>query len=379
VIAVHRRRVALLAAWLVPLVVMSAFWFVRNWVRADNPLPFYDITLGPLHFPRRSVVQDDASVADHLFERDTWTRVFRPGLRLAFGPAWPVFVAAPAAAFLGMLGRGRRTGELVAGIVALAAGAGYVFMPYTMELGGAAFAATARYAAPPLLLGAVVVVPALRIDRWRVPWRTLAAVGWLVVIVVDAGQREMDRYAPWNVADRPLAIAVVVVALGIGAVLWFGGRPARLLVVAGVTVAVVLAGFFVQRHFLEHRYTVGTGLRLDHEYQYVSARTGQRTVPFATIQFYPLFGPSFANDVLVFRPPITSRSGDPAVRCREWQRALADARPTLLLVGRDGVATERPDPRWLAGSASLRPVVREHGSVLYRVHTPLRLACPSGA
>ena len=51
--AVRRRRPALVVAWLAPLAVFGSFWFLRNWALVDNPLPFYDLHLGPLHFPDR--------------------------------------------------------------------------------------------------------------------------------------------------------------------------------------------------------------------------------------------------------------------------------------------------------------------------------------
>ena len=49
--AVRRRRPRCVAAWLLPLGVFGSFWFIRNWALVDNPLPFYDLRLGPLHLP----------------------------------------------------------------------------------------------------------------------------------------------------------------------------------------------------------------------------------------------------------------------------------------------------------------------------------------
>ncbi len=317
-------------------------------------------------------------MADHLFERSTWSRVFRPGLRQAFGPAWPVFVVAPFAAAVGMLMRGRRLGERVAGMVAIAAAVGYVLMPFTMELGGAAFAATARYAAPALLLGAVVLVPAVRVDRWRAPWRAVAAVGWLVVVVVDAAQPDVDRYAPWRVADRPLAIAFVAVVLGLAVVARVGGRAARVALLAPVLLAVILGGFLVQRHYLERRYTVGAGLRLDAANEYVSAHPPTTVVPFSTIQYYPLFGPAFANPVRVFVPRSTAHSGDAGARCREWERAVRARRPGLVLLAGDMVPVEQPDRRWFLRSPAYEVVLRDGPHVLVRpVGRTFALACPA--
>ena len=199
----------------------------------------------------------------------------------------------------------------------------------------------------------------------------------MVVLALDVVAPNVDRFAPWWVPDRPLAIGLTVLLLVAALVAWRGGRVARILVTVALALAVVVGGFFVQRHYLERRYAVGAGLRLDHANEYANAHEPQTVAPFQTIQFAPFYGPSFANRVLVFRPPLSARSSDPAVRCREWQRAFRARHVTLIVVGPDAVLSERPDQRWLQGSPSLQTVVRDAGSVVYRVRAPVRLACPS--
>jgi hypothetical protein len=375
-VAIKRRRPVLIAAWLVPVGVFGAFWFVRNWALVDNPLPFYDLHLGPLHFPDRAHLSDNASIADHVFERDTWSRVFRPGLWQAFGRAWMLVCATPGIAALLVIGRRRTTAERIVGLAAIAAGVGYVFMPFTMELGGAAFAATARYGVPAILLGVVLLPLAIWLDRAPEWLRGVAGVGFLAVLALDLVAPNVDRFAPWWMPDRPLAIGLTLALLAVALVVWAGGRSAWWLVAPLMVLAVVGGGFFVQRHYLERRYVVGAGLRLDRAYQYVNAHEPETVVPFNTIQFYPFFGPSYANRVPVFAPPRTARSDDPGVRCREWQRAFVARGMTLLVIGPDAVLVEQPDPAWIVGAASLHPVVRDGKKVVYRVRPPLRLACP---
>jgi hypothetical protein len=377
VVAFRRRRVALVLAWLLPLGALGAFWFVRNWVLVDNPLPFYDLRLGPLHLPQRMHLDDDASVAEHLFDGHVWSSVFRPGLRQAFGPVWPLVVAAPGAAGLLVVGRRRTTAERLAGLVAVAAGLGYVLMPFTMELGGAVFAATARYAAPALLVGAVLLPGALWADRWQPVARAVAAVGIIGVVVADAVVENVDRFAPWWEPDRLNAIVIVAVALALVAVARRGGLTGRWVVGPLVVVVVVLGGVAVQRHYLERRYAAGAGLALDHADEYVSAAPPARVAPFSTIQFYPLFGPSFANRVLVLTPPIEDPPPDPATRCREWERALRTRRVDLVVDGDAVSFVERPDRSWFR-DPSLRPVAHDGASVVYRARGPVHLACPVG-
>jgi len=383
VVAITRRRPMLVVAWLVPLGVFGAFWFIRNWALVDNPLPFYDLHLGPLHFPDRAHLSDNASIADHISEHDTWTRVFRPGLRQAFGRAWVLVCATPGIAGLLVIGRRRTTAERIVGLGAVAAGVGYVFMPFTMELGGAAFAATARYGVPSILVGMVLLAPAIWLDRAPAWLRGVAGAGFLAILVMDLVAPNVDRFAPWLMPDRPLAIALTLAVVVIGLVAWLGGRWARRpgAAVAGFALVMVLAlvvgGFFVQQHYLERRYVVGAGLRLDRAYEYVNAHEPETVVPFNTIQFYPFFGPSYANRVPVFTPARTARSDDPGVRCREWQQSFVDRGMTLLVIGPDAVLVEQPDPKWVVGSKSLHPVARDGKKIVYRVTPPLRLACPA--
>jgi hypothetical protein len=377
VVAVHRRRPALVVAWLVPLGIFGSFWFIRNWALVDNPLPFYDIHLGPLHFRDVTHLSDNASIADHVFERSTWSRVFRPGLRQAFGRAWVLVCATPGIAGLLVLGRHRTTAERLAGFVAVAAGIGYVFMPFTMELGGAAFAATARYGVPALLVGMVLLPLAVWLDRAPTWLRAVAGAGFLTILVLDLVAPNVERFAPWWMPDRPLAIGITAVVLVVGLAAWAVGRAGWWVLAPLLAVVVVFGGFFVQRHYLERRYRVGAGLRLDSAYQYVNAHEPETVVPFNTIQFYPFFGPSFANRVLVFAPPVSARSAEPAVRCAEWQRAFRRRDVTLIVVGPDGVLAEQPDPAWITGSPSLHVVDRDGKKLVYRVTQPVRLACPS--
>ena len=375
-VGVRRRNLRLIVAWLVPLAAFGAFWFLRNWVRADNPLPWYDLHLGPLHLPIRSRLTDNASIADHLFEGDTWDRIWRPGLRQAFGRAWPPVIAAPAIGALAMLGRRRSGAERVAGAVTVAAGIGYVVMPFTMELGGAVFAATARYASPALLLGLVMVPIALRIERRGFLVRAAMSFAALVVIVLNAVAPNVDRFAPWRYDERFLAVVVVLVvgaAVGFGRV---GGLPARYLLVAPVLLVVVLGGFFVQRDFATHRYAVGAGLRLDPIDAYLSGHAPGRVVAFGTIQFYPFLGASFANDVVVLEPPPASGNGTgAAARCRDWERALRQAAPRYVVDGGEFVPVERPDAKWF-DAPGLRRVAHTRRATLYEVRGHVRLQCP---
>lgn len=375
-VAWRRRRWRFVVVWMAPLVLLAAYWFVRNWVRVQNPLPWYDLELGPLHLPVRSSLKDNASVADYLFDATKWRTVFRPGLHQAFGPLWPLIVALPGVAGLALLGRRRTIGERIAGVVAFASGVGFVVMPFTMELGGAIFAVTTRYASSALLLGAVVAPVAVVVDRWPGWARVTLLAGAVVALVVGTFAPHTDRFSPWRTADRPVALLVVGVLAVAGLIAWRGGRTVRIAVAAVVAVGLVAGGFAVQSRYLERRYAVGTGLTLDSGDAYVSRLAAARLAVFDSIQYYPLFGPRFANDLLVSTPP---GSGATTIRerCEEWQRELRRQRPDYVVFGHDFVPAEMPDRSWFRGTASLRPVVDRDRNLVVRVDGPITLNCPA--
>lgn len=375
VIAWRRRRWNFVLVWLAPLVLLAAYWFVRNWVRVQNPLPWYDLELGPLHLPVRSSLPDNQAVADYLFDGSAWRRVFRPGLHEAFGPLWPVFVALPGIAGLALVGRTRRVGERIAGAVSVAAGIGFILMPFTMELGGAAFSVTSRYASSALLLGAVLTPVAIRVDRWPVWGRLTLLAGAVVALVVGTFAPHTERFSPWRTADRPIALVVVAVLAVAAIVAWRGGRAVRIGVAVVVTVGLVLGGFAVQSHYLEGRYAVGTGLRLDTGNEFVSRLPGARLAVFDSIQYYPLFGPEFANDLLVFTPPYSPGSTG-GQRCREWQTELRRQRPDYVVFGHDFVPAEMPERAWFRGADSFTVVLDRGRNVVFRVDGPIELNCP---
>ncbi|HEV3226587.1 MAG TPA: hypothetical protein VGZ52_07125, partial [Acidimicrobiales bacterium] len=66
----QRRRAAPLA-WTVSLVLTGTFWFGRDWVLAGTPLPWFDLTLGPIHWPA-AVPPSAPSLAHDVLHAQAW-------------------------------------------------------------------------------------------------------------------------------------------------------------------------------------------------------------------------------------------------------------------------------------------------------------------
>lgn len=375
--SVRERRRSTAFTWLGVLLTVGAYWFIRNWVIADNPLPWYGLSVGPIHLPRTVPVGDDASVADYLTTRAVYGHVWIPGLHKALGVFWPAIVGSPLLAGLLMVGRDRRHVERLAGLVTLVAGLAYVLTPITMELDGAAFATTVRYGSPALLLGLALIPLSLSLYRASVGLRALVVAAFGAVIALNAVALEWVSHAPWAVHDRPLAIALALVGLGLVTAWMIGPRVVKVGVVALVLVLAIGGGAVVQRHYLAERY-VAAGLPLDEFYEYLQDREPTRIVAFGTFLLSPLFGPHDTNHVEVLRRPWTGASpADPVAQCELWKRAIAKARPNYLLFSNGLYSIYLPDATWFRTDPDVQTVLTNPRGTLARVNGRISLDCSS--
>lgn len=278
----RRRRRGPVWCWLIPAAGFGSYWYLRNWARLGNPLPWMDLAFGPLHLrspplPQAAVGQSTLfnRIGDHGLLGD----MVVPGLRHAIGPLWPVVVALA----LGGVGIGvshgwrawrrRRTAgggvtarwapPVVAGVAWLSM-AGYVVTPNSAplppggELARYVFLLNTRYLLPGLLLG--IAVFALR-ER-----RILALDGGvlaLLVVAAVAGLFPGRLRAGWEfaVTGTDALVAVGIGAAGClllaGAVVAARARPGAAMIAGGVAVVVlvaVAAGRPLADRYLTHRY-----------------------------------------------------------------------------------------------------------------------------
>jgi len=215
-----------------------------------------------------------------------------------------------------------------------------------------------------LAMGAVVAYNATAQHRERVPaWPSdgvlvgvLAGVGVLVGTVVLV-QRLPDtdralREAPH--ARSPARRSVTAIALA-----------------GTLLIAPVLAGgWFIQRHYLEHRY-IHTGLPTDTINAAFRDVRGARVAVFGTYEVYPMFGADLSNRVT--KPDARIPNAKP---CRQWKQALSHYHYIAVAVYK---AKPYPSPyailfvefvpseKWFATDPAATEVVRKGQSRVYRI------------
>lgn len=358
ILAWRRRRLLVLGgAWVVPLALTGAFWFIRNVKVAHNPLPYYTIRLGFLtltEVPQRR----PGALVDLLVDWQVVTRL-SPGLRTALGPLWPVVVigacSVVAAVFLapGALER-IAAAAMAVGLVA------YAFTPYTGD--GFAYVFNVRYATPALLgAAALAALPlAARSARARLVWVfTAFAIG-----TADLFVAHHESVPSWPATAAVLAPVTAVAVVG---VVWARARRVavpghRLLWAGGVIVVIIGIGWPVQRHFFEHRYRAA-GLASDPLYAAFRNVRHAHVAYYGTAEPYPFTGAALDNRISN-SAPATGRTS-----CRAWLRHLAGQ--DYVVLAHRPFAAPGPDARWLTSDPGVRRLVVDGQDQVLRVDRPL--------
>jgi hypothetical protein len=263
VIAPRGERVRAGSAWSLPMLLAGGYWYLRNLVHVGNPIPF--TKWGPFDLPspeRAFELRPGHSVAHYWNDFDVWTDWFFKYLAEELGPLWPLVVLGTVAGGAYALWKGREPVLRALGAVALLTAIAYVFTPLTAggeEGEPIAFEWNIRYLAPAVAIGLAILpcLPALRATEQR---RTisLAALGGLALVTtLTIVQWPEGGHTKGAIAAGLLVLA----AFAAGAFLVSRGRlgPAAtprstLAIGAVVALGALVAGFLIQRHYLERRY-----------------------------------------------------------------------------------------------------------------------------
>jgi hypothetical protein len=349
------------ALWLGPLALAGGFWYARNLIAVGNPLPW--ASLGVFATPAPPLQQHTGfSVAHYLFDSRIWSQFFEPGLASGLGRWWwAVLAAAVLGPVLCLLPGSDRTRRML-GAVALAALAAYLVTPETAA-GPAGdpsgFAFNLRYAAPALTL-ALAITPLAPV--FGTP-RRAAALALALVAVLIATVWQAPLWPTHHVAGAiGVGAALLLVA---AAVRLAPPRPAVLGTVA-LAVAVAIAGYPWQRHYLRGRYAFQPGV------SYL-ARTwalfrGVHKVrvgvvgTFGGFFSYPLFGADGSNRVQYVGQRGPHGSFTPIASCSRWRAALNRGRYQYVVTtpARDPwhpkLLSASPETAWTASDPAARVV-----------------------
>jgi hypothetical protein len=322
----HRARaLGLLAA---PLALAGGYWYLRAVIDAGNPLGVRT-HIGPLTLPGPVSPLANATqqtVSSELGHLSLWGSRFAPGLYHALGPLWPLVLLLYLAAVIGGLALSTDPTVRLLAIAALLAGVSYVFLPggsTSLQQQTNLFEANLRYAAPALLLGAVLI-PIL--GRLRAP-RSLAFLGPALLLGLLVTQLEGGLWPSQTGRHLVFLVAVAAVtAAGCGA-RTLRSRGVAVMVPAAVSALLVAAAgaYAVQRHYFDRRYLVGgvsqPGLAaIDRWAQGVSH---VRIALYGSQEQYPLYGARDTNVVDYLGVHTADGGYAPISSCTTWREVIS--------------------------------------------------------
>ncbi|HUA04648.1 MAG TPA: hypothetical protein VMB27_12140 [Solirubrobacteraceae bacterium] len=388
-IAPRGRRTPTAGLWLGPLIVAGGFWYARNLIAVGNPLPWTSFA-GVLPTPAPPLQQHTGySVAHYLTSSHFWSAFAQPALAAGLGRWWWAVLGIAIIGPLLCLA-GRRTDRVtrMLGAAALFSLAAYLVTPETAagtNGNPAGFAFNLRYLAPALTLSLAVapLAPALAGPRARTG--TVA-----VLAVVLAGTVAEPRL--WPSTHTAGAIVIGAAALAALGLLALGRRSRAAIVVAiAAVVAIAIAGYPLQRHYLRGRYAYQPNVsylarawalfRTVHDSKVGVVGT------FGGFFSYPFYGLDLSNRVTYVAQRGPHGSFTPIATCARWRAQVNSDHLTYLITtpARDPwnptVLSPSPETRWTATDPAATPVFTENALgqpiVVFRLRGALDPAgCP---
>jgi hypothetical protein len=356
----------------------GGYWYLRNLVHSGNPLPWVH-DLGPISLPAPEQAlggREAHGVFGYLTDGTVWSDWFLPGLHHGLWIVWPLLGAAALAGLLLCLlpspwsSRGflsthdaqrepraweRRLDPVLplAGLVGLATALAWLFAPTSasgpdgMPRG---FESGLRYLAPALVLG-LALLPAAPPIRGRLGSLTKARMHFSP----DSGEKRLQH--DWWLSPR----------------IWFG--------VALAFAFLAVAGYPVQRHYLENRYSDPTFTTpgLDAAFKWADG-IGDSSIATTSTRQYPLFGTDLSNHVQ-FVGEETPHGGFEAPKtCRIWRRQLNRGHYDYVITTRDRLEPSKPpypeQARWTEDPVA-KPILKEPPTVVFQLTGRLDpSACP---
>jgi len=379
-----RLRSALLFG--VPAFLAGGYWFVRNLVAVGNPIPF--TTWGPLGLPspeRAFELRPGYSVFHYATDFDVWKDWFFPGLDESFGFLWPLVIATFVGCGVYALWRGRDPLVRALGAVVLFTAIAYVFTPLTAageEGAPIAFVWNVRYIAPAAAIGLALLpcLPAARVTP-RARGLTLGLLAVLFIATCAALVQWQQGHAKGAIAAGVGVLVAFAVLrrlrgrgrLGVGA-----PRRWAIGLAALVAVGVLSAGWWEQRHFLEHRYD-----NLSPQLKIADAARWARDLRDAKVAIsgvrgvfnqYPFYGTALENEVQWLGKEGPDGAYERIPTCSEWREALADGGYTHVITMYDpfnpGSLTDTKEALWTREDAGAKEVMRDGPVSVFELTAP---------
>lgn len=387
VASVRGRRLATMATWLGAMSITGGYWYLRNLADAGNPIPYLNLSLGPLSLPRPNLPLTNHyaySAIRYATDTSVWRNVFRPLLRQQFGPGWYVLLLLCVAGMVLAIARGPRVPRLL-GVTGLGS---LVIFPFTPLTGAGppgdpyTFAFTLRYIVPALALGAILLVSLLG-RRAR-----LIAVAGLVVLFINIEAADIwpstITYQGFTIAG---ALVFALTALRLSA---FRGRVATWGVAAATCLIAGGVGLHEAGVYRTGRYA-DLAQPLVPEYAWAARQRHARIALAGFFTQYPFYGRDQSNHVQVLGREGAHGAYFPLHSCVAWRNALLVGRyryvvtapestpavPAVVLRQLGARVQEPPEAAWTRSIPGTVEIMRTVGNVsLFRVGTTAgKLGC----
>jgi hypothetical protein len=355
----------------------GGYWYLRNLVHAGNPLPWVH-HLGPISLPAPEQAlggREAHDVVGYLTDGSVWSDWFLPGLHHGLWIVWPLLGAAALAGLLLCLSRGgdpsrgsSGTNDMqteprsprwavdpvlpLVGLVGLATALAWLLAPTSASGPDGiprGFESGLRYLVPALVLG-MALLPAAPPIRSRLASLTDARAHFSP----DSGEKGLQH--GWGLRPKAwIGIALALIAL------------------------LAIAGYPIQRHYLESRYSDPTFTTpgLNAAFKWADGISGSRIATTSTRQ-YPLFGTDLSNQVQFIGSERPHGGFEAPTTCRAWRRELNAGHYDYVVTTRDrlelGKPSYPPQASWTEGPQA-KPILRKPPTVVFELNGDLD---PSG-
>jgi hypothetical protein len=345
----------------------GGYWYLRNLVHSGSPLPWIH-HLGPIDLPAPEQAlggREAHSVLGYLGDSGVWSNWFLHGLHGGLWVAWPLLLLAARSglvlATLQFRGSFRTDSDrkeprneltlALAGLVGLAAALAWLVAPTSASGPDGTprgFESGLRYLAPALVLGLALLPTA------PVVASLLSRLGGPRSFVPHSGANDRGTHRvgpPWSVV---------------------GGIAALVLV--------VIAGYPVQRHYLQSRYEdpTFTAPGLNAAFAWARDVSDSRIATTSTRQ-YPLFGTDLSNHVQYLGIEQPHGGFELPSTCRQYLQLLNEGNYDYVVATKDrlepGKPSYPPQAAWTK-AAGARVLLQKPPTVVFELQGKLRLgAC----
>jgi len=388
VIAQRGTRLRATAAFGLPMLLTGGYWYLRNLIAIGNPIPY--TAWGPLGLPtpeRMLELRPGFSVAHYWNEPDIWWDWFVPKLSEELGPLWPLVLIGTVGGGIFALWKGREPILRALGGVAVLTAFAYVFTPLTAggEQGEPiAFEWNIRYLAPAVAIG-LAILPLLPAFRAPPRARSISLFGLGALALVTT--LSVVQWTTGGHLKGALATGVLVL-LAFGAGAWAsarghaGPRAPRgrtLAIGAAIGLAVVAAGFVVQRHYLERRYEdLSSQLRLAGAVRWANTVTDEKIAISGirgVFNQYAFSGHDLSNHVQWLGIEGEESSYQRIPDCETWRSEINEGEYTYVVTLYDPYSplglTDTKEALWTREDPGTSEVLRNGPVSVFRIDEPL--------